>query len=354
MITLSKADLSSRSFYNRRHVISGERASEDRQTGSYSCRYKAALTLRDGNTEGSRSVNSAIGARGGKKMKSICDMWQFKINTSLVVITAGVCLILAASMNVAIAQGGSSSSTTTVSLPKFEVASVRPSPPAEEALNAMLADPGGRMLMRGCTVEYLVMEAFHLQPFQVAGGPSWINQARYNIEAKPPLSSEAAKANPSHAKDPPNDEQRKMLQSLLIERFQLTFHRTSVKGRVYLLTANQTKSRLKPPKDKNEYSWAGRIGGSPPDGEELRGINISMSQLSERLSGWLKFPIIDKTNLKGAFDFEYRFDEGDLEPTMDMDESIIRALNEIGLDLKKSTGPVEMLVIDHVERPSEN
>lgn len=243
------------------------------------------------------------------------------------------------------------------SLPEFEVASVRPSGPNQREINGLYTYPGGRVVCNGCTLQYLIMEAFDVRLFQISGGPSWINAAtgaRYDIEAIPPATSQSIHSNPAMAKNPPNGEQRQMLQSLLIDRFQFKYHRETKKGSVYLLTRGNKALKLQAPRDKNAYSWAGSIGGGAPDVDGLRGTNISMPQLAIRISGWLERPVLDRTGLQESYDFEYRTGIDDNDSTADRVSSIVTSLKELGLDLKPAKGPVETIAVDHIERPSPN
>ncbi|WP_263358074.1 TIGR03435 family protein [Acidicapsa ligni] len=238
-------------------------------------------------------------------------------------------------------------------LPEFDVASIRPSGPKDNIINALLTYPGGRILARGCTLQYLVMEAFHLQEFQISGGPNWIRDERFEIEAKPPVSSASFKSNPAMIKLPPNDEQRQMLQALLIDRFQLKFHRENKEGKIFVLTANDKHLKLQAPRDKNEYPWAGNIVDGDPDSSGLRGTNISMPQLAERLTAWLEHPVVNQTGLTGSFDFEFQTGDKDTSSS-DVASTIITSLKGIGLNLKEAKGPVEAVVIDSVQQPSAN
>jgi len=242
----------------------------------------------------------------------------------------------------------------TTKLPEFEVASVRPTPPTNQIINALLTYPGGQIICKGCTLHYLITEAFHLQRFQISGGPHWIEEDRFEIEAKPAASSASSKSDPPLSKLPPNDEQRQMLQALLIDRFQLKFHQDTKEGRTYILTAHEKDLKLHSPKDKNEYPWAGGIGGGLPSGDGLRGTNITMPQLAERITSWLGHPVEDQTHLQGPFDFEYKTGEDDSQTTQDLASSVITSLKGIGLNLKASQGPLPSLAIYSVQKPSEN
>ena len=246
---------------------------------------------------------------------------------------------------------------TQATLPEFEVASVRPSGPNQREMNGLYTYPGGKVVCKGCRLQYLIMAAFDVQEFQILGGPSWIDLvggARYDIEAIPPATSQSIHSNPAIPKNPPNDEQRQMLQSLLIDRFHLKFHRGTQEGPVYTLTRRNKALRLHVPKDKNAYSWAGGIGGGLPDISGLRGTNISMPQLAFRISSWLKRPVLDQTALPGSYDFEYRTGIDNDDPNADLVSSILTSLKGIGLNLKPTTGPVDTIRVDHVEQPSPN
>lgn len=249
---------------------------------------------------------------------------------------------------------GPAAAAADAKLPDFEVASVKPSNPGEGEINGFYTYPGGRVVGNGCTLQYLIMVAFDVQPFQVSGGPSWaglVGGDRYDIQAIPPASSQSSHSNPALHKNPPNEEQRQMLQSLLIERFQLKFHRETREGSVYLLMRGDKELKLQTPKDKNAYSWAGGITGGWYGGG-IRGENISMPQLAERLSSRLERPVLDQTGLNGSFDFEYR--TGDENNDADITGFLLASMKELGLKLTSAKGPVEAIVIDHVERPSPN
>lgn len=200
---------------------------------------------------------------------------------------------------------------------------------------------------------YLVMVAFDVQQFQVTGAPSRIddNDARYDIQAEPPDSSPSSKANPASPKLPPDTEEREMLQSLLIDRFHLKFHRETREGTVYLLTRGDKELKLQTPKDKNAYPWAGGIARGWFGGG-IQGENISMPQLASRLSRFLERPVLDRTGLQGSFDFEYL--TGNEDNDADITGFLLRSMEGIGLSLKAGKGPVETFVIDHAEKPSAN
>ena len=236
--------------------------------------------------------------------------------------------------------------------PEFEVASLKPSTPATGELGGVYTYPGGRVGFRGCTLQYLLEHAFNLQPFQVSGGPAWMHDERYDIDAKPPASSKSSKSMPPYAKAPLNDEQRQMLQSLLVARFGLKYHRETREGPVYLLVKGNKASKLVDSKDKNAYPWAGGIRGGMITGDGLAGMNESMDDLAKRLSPYLSRPVLNRTGLAGSFDFRAEYSSDDVHP--DVITMILATVQDLGLKLTTSKGPVDSIVIEHAEKPSAN
>jgi uncharacterized protein (TIGR03435 family) len=220
-------------------------------------------------------------------------------------------------------------------LPSFEVASVKLAGPNDRVIG-MFTYPGGRITATNYTVEMLVEEAFDAQAFQIAGGPQWIKDLRFDIEAKPPASSKSSNSNPSSIKLPPNDVQRQMLRSLLIDRFKLKYQRVSREGPIYLLVKNGKKPALQPPKDPNGFPWVGNPGGGMINGDGLAGENSSMSLLAKRLSRYVTRPVLDQTAIEGSFDFRFDYAAGDQKP--DVIATIFTSLQGLGLKLDPHAG----------------
>ncbi|MFZ0338747.1 MAG: TIGR03435 family protein [Terracidiphilus sp.] len=235
-------------------------------------------------------------------------------------------------------------------LPQFEVASVRPSGPDNRELNGLRTLPGGRIIGKGVRAQYLIMVAFNVQHFQIVGAPVWTDLGTgtgFDIQAVPPADSASAQAKPAFSVDPPDDEECRMLQALLIDRFQLKYHFESREVQTYLLERGKGKLNMQPPKDKTAYPWAGGDYQTWYGGK-----NISMPKLAVRLSEWLERPVTDQTGLSGSFDFEYK--PGDVDNNADITGFLFAAMKALGLDLKASKGSIQTIVIDHIERPSPN
>ncbi len=198
--------------------------------------------------------------------------------------------------------------------PAFEVASVKPADLAARTPVGLFTYAGGRIVASRCTLDYVIEQAFDVQPFQVTDGPGWIHNDRFDIEARPPADSKAAKSNPSNFKLPPDDEQRQMMQTLLADRFHLKFHRDTKEGSVYILTKGSKALRLQEAKNPNDYPWAGGLGGGLPSGDGLAGTNITLPQLVKRMAQWLGRPVLDRTGLAGSFDFRSEYSSDDPHP----------------------------------------
>jgi len=189
-----------------------------------------------------------------------------------------------------------------------------------------------------------------MRVFQVEGGPGWINSDRFDISAK------AGSATTS-------DQLRRMLRTLLADRFQLALQREMRELNVFALTINRDGPKLKESVSHSSEPERGvRISGIG----RLTGIAASSSQLAEALSdvtlngsSIVNRPVLDKTGLTGLYDFTLSWlpDPGQVGNAAGQGEgaSIFTALVEqLGLKLEAQKGPVEILVIDHVEKPSEN
>jgi uncharacterized protein (TIGR03435 family) len=286
-------------------------------------------------------------------------------------ITVGVCLALLSAVGLC---GQSSTPPLT-----FEVASIKPSATDDRRVMIQI-QPGGGLRTSGTSLKMLLTFAYDVRDFQISGGPGWINSDRYEIVAK------GGGAAASDTPDDPRkmtDEQRKTvgdqmrerLRALLADRFQLTLHRETKEQSVYalLVAKNGPKLQESQTKDGQAKEGTGPRGPMMRMGRgELSGQGVALDMLTRTLSSQLGRTVIDRTGLKGNFDFKLTWtpDPGqsagppgggpppgaDAPPPPDPNgPSIFTALQEqLGLRLESQKGPVEMLVIDRVEKPSEN
>jgi uncharacterized protein (TIGR03435 family) len=235
-------------------------------------------------------------------------------------------------------------------LPQFEVATVK-SPGPRDRVITLYNYPGGRVAISLYTCAQLLQEALGVQQFQVVGAPAWIDSERFMIEAKPPASSKLSSFTPSNREAPLVEEQRQMLLALLIDRFQMKFHRESKEEAVYLLTKGPREPMIEASKHP-EYRmfFAGLLGGG---NGTVEGGNATMEFIASQLSRSMGGRVIDRTGLTGPFDFtlEHVYDPAEEHDLVTIAQRAVRAL---GLKLERSRGAVEMIVIDHLEKPSAN
>jgi len=235
-------------------------------------------------------------------------------------------------------------------LPVFDAAAIKPpAPEARIQKQGFYGKPGGRIFYGG-SIEMLLEYAFDLQTYQVVGGTDWITTQWFEINAVPPETSLSRKIQVSNAE--PTSEQRLMLQSLLRDRFGLKYHLQTKEGEVYILTRGSKPLQLKPPKDTTSDPRAIVFmkQGGIADGEAL-GMNTSTDYLAFRLSHYLQLPVLNNTGISGSYDYY-------LPPTdpenHDLVAAVLNVVDRLGLKIKRGRGPIQTLVIDHVEQPSEN
>lgn len=223
------------------------------------------------------------------------------------------------------------------------------------------------MSTRGASLRLLIQNAYGVQSFQISGGPEWMNSSGFVIEAK-------AEGNPDRRQI------WLMLQSLLEDRFKLKVHREYKVLRVYFLTVAKNGLKLPKPTEGDCVESppasgqrplgpcaSATVAFEPSTGLDVEGRQVGMEDLIKVLSGMLQRPIVDKTDFSGKFDANLRFAYeqevtvglGNPWGTPDGDAtgnpSIMTALQQqLGLRLVSARGPVEVLVVDHAERPSEN
>ena len=225
---------------------------------------------------------------------------------------------------------------------KFEVASVRRAgkegPPGDIPRNM---DPSpGRFAMRNVPLRYAIEWAYDLNDYQVVG-PDWIKaEDRYDIVANAPA--------------PATDQQMKpMLQALLTERLKMKSHRETRTLPVYVLIKGKSAPKLKPATPGIAPNLSGRASG-------VFFQSQSLSRLTFMLTRRMGIPVLDKTGLNGAYD--YTIDTSGLNnfnPKSTEEApgpSIFTAVqDDLGLKLESRKEPIEVLVIDSVDRiPTEN
>jgi len=245
---------------------------------------------------------------------------------------------------------------------EFEVASIKPSATISD--RAYLQAQPGRLLMQYFSPRGLVLLAYGIADYQVVGGPDWFASDHYDLEAKA-----AGNATVQQMEGP-------MLQTLLEDRFKLKLHRETRQLPVYELSLENGNRRLQQSKAAcipydvdSPAPPALPSGASRPvfcgfprltssgQNRTLDGASIGLERLAANLSRSLRRTVIDKTGLSGTFDIHLEWADDASNATVDPDSSnrasIFTALREqLGLKLESAKGPVEVIVIDHIERPS--
>jgi len=228
--------------------------------------------------------------------------------------------------------------------PGFMVAAIRPSDPTDpNAANGWAFESEGhRISCKRATVSDILSIAYGVQVRQIAGGPAWLSKDRYDINGVPDVPGV------------PNVTQlRGMYQKLLAERFHLELHREMREMPIYAITVAKGGPHLKTA-DPNETYNAGNSG----DGGQriMKFTNMSMKDLAKNLDLLEDRPVTDQTGLQGQYDFTLKWTyDISAEAAPGAAPSLFTAMREqLGLKMDAMKGPAEVVVIDRVERPSEN
>jgi len=228
-------------------------------------------------------------------------------------------------------------------------------------IKACLPHAGGRVTITTFSLKRLVCTAFNINFWQLKGGDAWMEKQSYDLEAKPAQTDPPTTYNVRHSNFTISDERlRQMLQALLIERFQLKFHRDTATGQVFLLEKSGRAIAMKPSKEEAAKMYGEGFSGDVGfAGNRWSMYNTSMPQFATFASNFLKEPVLDRTGLDGAFDFRWTVEDADphaqaAEFMNTVQTTFPLFVEAAGLKLTKSTGPVETFVIDHAEHPSEN
>jgi uncharacterized protein (TIGR03435 family) len=222
----------------------------------------------------------------------------------------------------------------------FEAASVKPALPDRGSVMYYRTPPGGRVSVSNATLKLLIQNVYRVRDFQVSGGPPWIATEGWDIEATPG-------SNDTPAITP--EQRDEMFKTLLADRFHLLLHRETKELPVYDLVITKGGSKLRPSGDEPGFGMTNT--GS------ITFKKTTVSTFANVLSGVLGRKVSDKTGLQGNFDADLHWtpdERADAQPD-DAGPSVFTAIQEqLGLRLESSKGPVEVLVIDHVEKPDPN
>lgn len=266
--------------------------------------------------------------------------------------------------------------------PEFEVASIKPNKSAALGSRVMM-QPGGRLVATGVNVRFLLEMAYDVKDSQVVDAPAWFDSERYDIDAK------ADEATASAMSKLPRDQgmavMRKMVQGLLADRFKLQVTHETKELPVYVLVVAKDgpkfhESTFKPPPPSPDGAPRPPGPGGPPrQGIMMNGrgeVTVTCGDIPmfvNVVSHIVGRVVVDKTGLTGKYDFALKWTPDESQgmmgapgagpgpggsapqPADPSGPSIFTALQEqLGLKLDSQKAPTDVLVIEHVERPSEN
>jgi uncharacterized protein (TIGR03435 family) len=272
--------------------------------------------------------NPALAASGGSLRERIARLLgqptrgasQGSVITGALIITA-VCGLFA---------------QTTPVRPSFEAVSIKPNNLSGGEVHEH--NSTGRLNAR-MSARHLIQQAFAIKDFQILGGPAWLGNNNYDFTARTAAPIEL------------NDQViQPYLQSLLADRFQFKYHRETKESPVYFLVAAKTGPKLT---KHTGPSGMGMDTNGGKDKESMSATKLTMADLASFLAREMDRPVIDHTGIEGEFDLKLEWSPDQISASSG--PSIFTALqDQLGLRLESGKGPVEMIVIDSIEKPSEN
>ncbi len=234
--------------------------------------------------------------------------------------------------------------------PSFEVATIKPTDPDHPASELPL---GHHIDFPATTVRFLLAFIYDVHDKQIVGAPDWIAAEKFDFDGV------------ADAPGTPNVRQIQiMFQKLFADRLQLKFHHEKREMSTYLLSVAKGGPKLTvSPDDATGYP---SLLGMPQRG--MKGHHLTMAEFAARLqSGILDRPVVDQTSLQGKYDFVLKWTPDETQfnqvgarvpPPLDPSNAppgLFTAIQEqLGLRLSPAKASVDVLVIDHIEKPSDN
>ena len=235
----------------------------------------------------------------------------------------------------------------------FEVASLKRNVAGGNSGGIRPAAGGQRYQATNCTPKIMLQVAYRVMAEQIQGGPAWLTTDTFDMDAKAERASTT-------------DELHVMLINLLVERFHMKFHKEKKEMPVYALMVDKAGPKMAPHDGANAGDpWIDQTFDMIVQ-VKVKATFASMDYFAFRLSQLMDRPVVDLTNLKGGYDFNLAYTR-DLPPGVPENTQIngapidtsgptvfAAARQQLGLELKAQRGLVDVIVIDHIEKPTEN
>jgi uncharacterized protein (TIGR03435 family) len=238
--------------------------------------------------------------------------------------------------------------------PEFTVATIKPSNP--DAPRGGYGFRGQDVTTTNVTVNWMIKLAYNVHARQIEGGPAWLESAKYDTVGRPDTPGQ-----------PSRDQMKLMIQKLLADRFQLKFHTEKRELPVYAMVVLKTGPKITVSAgDPNAFPGIGF--GQGPGVLSLNGRNTGLDAVANALqSNVLDKPVVNQTGLTGRYDFALRFTPDATQianfgagtpgtpSDFDAPPDIFAAFQQqLGLKLESTKAFVDVMVIEKIERPSEN
>lgn len=223
----------------------------------------------------------------------------------------------------------------------FEVASIKrhivTNPGGDDSSTDV--SPGGRLVGRNVTARKLLRNSFVIEDSRITGTPGWTDTESYDIDARTAGGVEITRENI-----------QALMLSLLESRFHLEYHRDRKDAPIYTLEVAKGGAKVTPHPADDRPSMSTNSNGATIS---FVAKKLSMADFAASLARQVGRPVVDKTGLAGNFDFDLKWSTE--QAGMDAaGPSVFTSLQGIGLRLVAGKGPIEVIVVDRIERPSEN
>lgn len=231
---------------------------------------------------------------------------------------------------------------------KFEVASVKPSPPGPRDFAGIRPLAGGQTYVaQSVPLRLMIKLMYKITDDQIVGGPAWMADDRWDVDAK--------------AEKPSNlDQLHEMFQNLLADRFGLKFHKEKRDLTALVMTVDKSGSKLKSSQGTDPYDIPIKGVGRG----QIAGTRVPIPYFCWWIAQNMNIPVVDQTSLTGFYDFTFQLPlppppEAGAPPQRitpaDLLPDFVAAMrDQLGLKLEHKKAPVEVFVIDSVEKPSAN